>query len=57
MLKFDACFYWGIAYFPAVLYRLLKIYARIAIKIYCRKVRVNKPALLKSRGPVLFAAP
>jgi 1-acyl-sn-glycerol-3-phosphate acyltransferase len=39
-----------------VLYRLLKIYARIAIKIYCRKVRVNKPALLKSRGPVLFAA-
>lgn len=44
------------AYFSPVFYSLLKQYARLAIKIYCRKVIVNKPDVLKIKGPVLFAA-
>jgi 1-acyl-sn-glycerol-3-phosphate acyltransferase len=38
-----------------LLYRLLKIISRIAIKIYCRKIIINKPEFLKTKGPVLLA--
>lgn len=36
-------------------YSLIKFYARLTIKIYCRKVIVNKPGVLTIRGPVLLA--
>jgi 1-acyl-sn-glycerol-3-phosphate acyltransferase len=39
-----------------VLYSLLKQYARFAIKIYCTKIIVNRPEVLKFRGPLLFAS-
>jgi len=39
-----------------VFYSLLKIYARLAIKIYCSKIVINKPEILKSNGPLLLAA-
>lgn len=39
-----------------MLFAILKLYARLAIKIYCRKIFINKPELLKIKGPVLFAA-
>jgi 1-acyl-sn-glycerol-3-phosphate acyltransferase len=39
-----------------VLYTLLKWYAQLAIKIYCRKILVNKPAYLQADGPLLLAA-
>lgn len=35
---------------------ILKTYARLAIKIYCRKIIINKPEYLQLQGPVLFAA-
>lgn len=35
---------------------LLKIYARLALKIYCRNIVINKPEYLEVKGPVLFAA-
>lgn len=43
-------------YFSAVFYFLLKQYARFAIKIYCTKIAINKPEVLKSNGPLLFAS-
>jgi 1-acyl-sn-glycerol-3-phosphate acyltransferase len=39
-----------------VLYSLLKKYARLAIRIYCRKIVINKPEILQSKGPILFAS-
>lgn len=42
--------------FSPVLYSLLKRYARFAIKIYCTKIVINKPQVLKARGPLLFAS-
>jgi len=39
-----------------VLYSLLKQYARFAIKIYCTKIIVTKPEVLKLKGPLLFAS-
>ena len=39
-----------------MIYYLLKQYARLTIKIYCRKIIVNKREILKIKGPVLFAA-
>ncbi len=39
-----------------MLYRLLKIPARLAIKIYCRKIVANKPDVFQSDGPLLIAA-
>jgi 1-acyl-sn-glycerol-3-phosphate acyltransferase len=39
-----------------VLYSLLKRYARFAIKIYCTRIVINKPEVLKSKGPLLFAS-
>lgn len=35
---------------------LLKLYARLVIRIYCRRVMVNKPAFLRAKGPLLLAA-
>jgi 1-acyl-sn-glycerol-3-phosphate acyltransferase len=43
-------------YFSAVLYALLKLYARFAIKIYCTRIIINQPEVLKSKGPILFAS-
>ena len=42
--------------FQAVFYSLLKRYARFAIKIYCTRIIINKPEILKSKGPLLFAS-
>jgi 1-acyl-sn-glycerol-3-phosphate acyltransferase len=39
-----------------VFYSLLKRYARFAIKIYCTKIVINKPEVLKAKGPLLFAS-
>lgn len=44
------------AYFSPVIYSLLKLYARIAIKIYCTRILIHPPHVLKIKGPVLFAA-
>jgi len=38
-----------------LLYNLLKIPARIAIRIYCRRIKINNPHILKSKGPLLIA--
>jgi 1-acyl-sn-glycerol-3-phosphate acyltransferase len=38
-----------------LLYSLLKIVARLAIPIFCRKIVINKPELLQIKGPVLLA--
>lgn len=38
-----------------MLYRLLKIPARIALWMYCRQLRVNNKAIFDSRGPLLLA--
>lgn len=41
--------------FPPVLYFVLKKYARLAIRIYCRRIIINEPKWLKSEGPLLLA--
>jgi 1-acyl-sn-glycerol-3-phosphate acyltransferase len=38
------------------MYSLIKLYARFAIKVYCTRIIINQPQILKIRGPVLFAA-
>lgn len=38
-----------------MLFRLIKIPAKVAIKIYCRKVSVNNKDLLSLNGPLLIA--
>ncbi len=38
-----------------MLYSILKVIARISIPIFCRKIIINKPGLLKIKGPVLLA--
>ena len=38
------------------MYSLLKFYARFALRIYCRRLIINKPELLKEKGPILIAA-
>ena len=38
-----------------MLYRFLKIATCIAIKIFCRKIILNKPGSLKEKGPLLLA--
>jgi 1-acyl-sn-glycerol-3-phosphate acyltransferase len=45
-----------IRYFSSVFYSLLKSYARLAIKIYLRRIIINKPEVLKKKGPLLLAA-
>ena len=39
-----------------LLYEGLKLASRLAIKILCREIRVNNPAILGLKGPVLLAA-
>jgi 1-acyl-sn-glycerol-3-phosphate acyltransferase len=39
-----------------VLFSLIKGYARLAIKIYCRKIIINKPEFLNETGPLLLAS-
>ncbi len=39
-----------------MLYSLLKIPAKFALKIYCRQVLINKKEILQSEGPLLIAA-
>ena len=43
-------------YFSPVFYSLLKLYARLTIKIYCHRIVINKPGVLKSNGPLLLAS-
>lgn len=38
-----------------MLYALLKIIVRLAAKIFCRKIIVNNPELLKEKGPMILA--
>ncbi len=38
-----------------MLYSLLKIPARLAIGIYCKKININKKELLQHKGPLLLA--
>ena len=33
----------------------LKLYARLAFKIFCRKITINQPGWLKAKGPLLLA--
>lgn len=35
---------------------LLKAYARLALPLYCRQIKINKPEWLRSGGPLLIAA-
>jgi 1-acyl-sn-glycerol-3-phosphate acyltransferase len=42
--------------FSRVFFPLLKLYAKLALKIYCRSVLINKAEYLRIKGPVLFAA-
>ncbi|MFT3910117.1 MAG: 1-acyl-sn-glycerol-3-phosphate acyltransferase [Ferruginibacter sp.] len=37
-------------------YKLLKIPARFAIWLYCRKIVISNPAILRSKGPLLIAS-
>lgn len=39
-----------------MVFNILKLYGRLAIKIYCRKIVLNKPHYLQAKGPLLFAA-
>jgi 1-acyl-sn-glycerol-3-phosphate acyltransferase len=39
-----------------VFYSILKSYARLAIKVYCIRIRINQPEVLKWKGPLLLAA-
>ena len=39
-----------------MLYRLLKVPARLALYFYCRSIKINNKALLESKGPLLIAA-
>lgn len=39
-----------------MLYSLLKIYVRFAMQFFCYSIHVNKPELLKYKGPLLIAS-
>lgn len=39
-----------------MLYRALKILVSIAIRIFCRKIIINKPSCLDEKGPLLLAS-
>jgi 1-acyl-sn-glycerol-3-phosphate acyltransferase len=39
-----------------LLYHFIKILARLAIKIFCRKIIINKPQFLDENGPLLLAS-
>ncbi|HEV7330882.1 MAG TPA: 1-acyl-sn-glycerol-3-phosphate acyltransferase [Flavisolibacter sp.] len=38
-----------------MLFRLLKTYARLAVRICCRKIVINQPHWLQAKGPLLLA--
>ena len=38
-----------------MVYFLLKLYARLAIKVYCKRIVINKPSVLQNSGPLLLA--
>ncbi|TMI93488.1 MAG: hypothetical protein E6H08_10495 [Bacteroidetes bacterium] len=38
-----------------MLYSVLKVIVRLAAKIFCRKIIINKPELLKEKGPLILA--
>ncbi|HEY5968167.1 MAG TPA: 1-acyl-sn-glycerol-3-phosphate acyltransferase [Chitinophagaceae bacterium] len=38
-----------------MLYAILKVIVRLAARIFCRKIIVNKPELLKEKGPMILA--
>ncbi len=40
---------------PSLLYQLIKIPARLAIKIYCKSLKINLPEALQYEGPLLIA--
>ncbi len=39
-----------------LLYAILKIYVRFIIRFYCYSIRINRPKLLKQKGPLLIAS-
>lgn len=39
-----------------LLYQGLKLFTRLAIKVLCRKIVINDPAVLSRKGPILLAA-
>lgn len=43
-------------YLTIVLFNLMKGYARLAIKIFCRTVVINQPEWLSAKGPLLIAS-
>jgi 1-acyl-sn-glycerol-3-phosphate acyltransferase len=38
-----------------MLYSVLKVIVRLAAKIFCRKIIINNPELLKEKGPMILA--
>jgi 1-acyl-sn-glycerol-3-phosphate acyltransferase len=38
-----------------MLYSVLKVIVRMAARIFCRKIIINKPELLKEKGPLILA--
>ena len=38
-----------------MLYAILKVIVRLAARIFCRKIIINKPGLLKEKGPMILA--
>ena len=38
-----------------MLYAILKVIVRLAARIFCRKIIINKPELLKEKGPMILA--
>lgn len=39
-----------------MLYRILKIYVRLVIRLFCHSIEVNKPETLQIKGPLLIAS-
>src|SRR6185503_5127164 len=39
-----------------MLYSILKVIVRLAAKIFCRKIIINYPDLLKEKGPMILAS-
>ena len=39
----------------ALLYPVIKFASRLAIKLLCREIRINNPAILQEKGPILLA--
>lgn len=38
-----------------MLYAILKVIVRLAARIFCRRILINKPELLKEKGPMILA--